>query len=275
MRHARGKDAGGIARILAPAMRIAPPAMRIARAPREERMMQPVRALLQPLMKPRLLGALLFALAGVAVLVWLGLWQLDRLAWKQRLLTDIEARIAAEPVALPAAPDPVAQRYLPVRVAGRIGPRALRVLVSHKRLGAGYRLISALDTGTRRVLVDRGFVAAQAAVPAPPGGRVSVLGNLHWPDERSAATPENDIGANIWFARDIQQMAAVLGTEPVLIVARAVLPPEAGVTPLPVDTSSIPNDHLGYAITWFALAALLAAMSAAFLWRQCRAARRA
>jgi surfeit locus 1 family protein len=77
----------------------------------------------------------------------------------------------------------------------------------------------------------------------------------------------------MWFARDIAQMAGELGTEPLLIVAREVAPPEPGVTPLPVDTGHIPNDHLSYAITWFSLAAIWAVMTGAFIWRQGRAAK--
>ena len=118
-----------------------------------------------------------------------------------------------------------------------------------------------------RVLLDRGFIPVAREVPAPPEGKITLTGNLHWPDDRTAATPENDVAGNIWFARDIAQMAGVLGAEPLLIVAREVSPPEQGVTPLPVDTGDIPNDHLEYAITWFSLAVLWAAMTGLLIWR--------
>src|SRR6056297_2242317 len=109
-------------------------------------------------MRRSIIVPLIFGIAGVAVLLGLGKWQLDRLAWKEGILADIEARISASPVALPDDADPEADRYLPVRVTGGMGARTLRVLVSRKQVGAGYRLISALDTGTRRVLLDRGFI---------------------------------------------------------------------------------------------------------------------
>jgi len=223
-------------------------------------------------MKRSVLVPLIFGIAGVAVLLGLGKWQLDRLAWKEGILADIEARIAAEPVALPGEADPEADRYLPVRVTGEMGARTLRVLVSTKQAGAGYRLISALDTGGRRVLLDRGFIEVAGDIPAP-GEPVTVTGNLHWPDDRLSSTPENDVAGNTWFARDIAQMAEELGAEPLLIVARTVSPPEQGVTPLPVDTAGIPNDHLEYAITWFSLAVIWAAMTGAFIWRTRRAAK--
>ena len=218
---------------------------------------------------------LVFGILGVAVLVSLGKWQVDRLAWKEGVLADIEARISADPVPLPDQVDRVADRYLPVTVKGRIAARSLRVLVSQKRVGAGYRLISPLDTGARRVLLDRGFIRVGDDIPDPPDARVTVTGNLHWPDDRLESTPPNDVAGNMWFARDVGRMAEVLGTEPLLVVAREVSPPDAGVAPLPVDTSGIPNDHLEYAVTWFSLAVIWAGMTGFFIRRQMRAGKEA
>lgn len=209
----------------------------------------------------------IFGLAGAALLSGLGLWQLERLAWKEHVLGDIETRIAAAPVALPEAPAPRAHRYLPVRLRGTIGPEALRVLVSRKGVGAGYRLISPFETDGRRVLLDRGFIEVSEEIPAPPEGRVTVTGNLHWPDDRNASTPGNDVAGNTWFARDLGPMAAELDTEPVLVVARKLSRSDGALTPLPVDTAGIPNDHLEYALTWFALAATWLGMTGLFLWR--------
>ena len=117
------------------------------------------------------------------------------------------------------------------------------------------------------MLLDRGFVKVAGEIPVTEG-TVRVIGNLHWPDDRLSSTPENDVPGNMWFARDIAQMAQVLEAEPLMIIAREVSPPERGVTPLPVDTGHIPNDHLSYAITWFSLAAIWAAMTGVFIWRQ-------
>jgi len=218
---------------------------------------------------------LVFGILGVAVLVSLGKWQLDRLAWKESVLADIEARISADPVALPEDVDPKAHRYLPVTASGRVEPRALRVLVSQKRVGAGYRLISAFETGSRRVLLDRAFIPVSDDIPDPPQEQVTVTGNLHWPDDRLDSTPANDEAGNTWFARDVDRMSEVLDTEPVLMIARELSPPEEAVTPLPVDTSGIPNDHLEYAVTWFSLAAIWAVMTAFFIRRQNRATKEA
>ncbi len=208
---------------------------------------------------------LFLLIIGLAVLIALGTWQVQRLAWKEALLADIEARISAAPATLPDDPDPSADRYLPVEVAGEMLAPELHVLVSRKRIGAGYRIIAPFRTGDRTILVDRGFVPTEDKETVRETGPMTVAGNLHWPDEIDGFTPEPETGRNIWFARDVEAMAAALGTEPLLLVARSRTDP--GVTPLPVDTAGIPNDHLHYAITWYGLALVWAGMTGIFLWR--------
>ncbi|MFN6977046.1 MAG: SURF1 family protein [Gemmobacter sp.] len=219
----------------------------------------------------RLVFPLLLGLAGAGVLVALGLWQVQRLAWKEAILADITARIEAEPVALPAAPDAIADRYLPVAVTGRFAGRDIRVLVSRKGDGAGYRVVAAFEAADgRRILIDRGFLPEAAKAAPPADGPARVAGNLHWPDEVDGYTPPPDTRTGIWFARDLPAMAAALGTEPVLVVAKTVEPADPALDPMPLDTSGIPNDHLGYAVTWFGLAAVWLGMTAFLVWRIAR-----
>ncbi|WP_425083856.1 SURF1 family protein [Ruegeria profundi] len=213
----------------------------------------------------RTLFLLIFSLAGLGVLLWLGTWQVQRLAWKQEILSEIDSRIAAEPVPLPQQVSEDEDKYLPVTVTGDMEPGEIHVLVSVKQVGAGYRIIQSFSTEDRTILVDRGFVPTTAKQTDRLTGPMEVTGNLHWPDEIDSYTPEADIDSNIWFARDVPNLAAALGTEPILLIARSQTDP--GVTPLPVDTAGIPNDHLQYAITWFGLALVWAAMTGYFLWR--------
>jgi surfeit locus 1 family protein len=210
----------------------------------------------------RFVVPLLFGLIGAAVLVSLGVWQLQRLAWKEAILADIAARIEAAPVTLPEAPDPQADRYLPVVAEGAFTGQALRVLVSQKEIGAGYRIVEVFQAGGRRVLVDRGFVGVEAKVVLDTT-KATVTGNLHWPDEVDSYTPVPE--GDLWFARDVPAMAQALGTEPVLIVAREDT--GGGIAPLPVDTAGIPNNHFGYAVQWFGLAAVWLGMTLFYLWR--------
>jgi surfeit locus 1 family protein len=221
----------------------------------------------------RIVVPFLFGLIGATILVWLGTWQLQRLEWKRDILKEIEMRIDGPYQDIPprAVIDPERDRYTPVALVGEIGDGEVLVLVSQKRVGAGYRVISpyTLNDG-RTVLLDRGFtpVDQRDADRSRAGEEIEVQGNLHWPDDRTSSTPENDIAGNTWFARDIDLMAEALGTEPLLVIARNISPADPQVTPLPVDTSGIPNDHLQYAITWYSLAVIWLVMTAAFLWRQ-------
>lgn len=214
----------------------------------------------------RLIFPLLLGLVGGALLISLGLWQLNRLSWKEAILADIDARILAAPVGVPASPDPQSDRYLPVRAEGRFTGEFLDVLVSRKEIGAGVRMIEAFElTDGRRILVDRGFIRDAERGQPRESGAGEVIGNLHWPEEVDGYTPAPDAKTGLWFARDLPAMAAKLRTEPVLIVAR--MPTSAQIEPMAVDNSGIPNDHLGYAIQWFGLAIVWLGMTAYLLWR--------
>ena len=214
---------------------------------------------------------LIFGVVGCAVLIALGVWQLQRLAWKEGLLAEIDARIYDAPVALPPSLNEERDRYLPVRVAGRTLGREIDVLVSTKEQGAGFRVISAFETdGGQVIMVDEGYVRQTEKDAARPPVDMVVTGNVHWPDEVDGFTPAPDLGAEIWFARDVPAMAAHLETEPVLVIARTVTGTDARATPLPVTTDGIPNSHLGYAVQWFGLALVWAGMTAFFVWRMQR-----
>ena len=212
----------------------------------------------------RLVFLVVFGIAGCAVLVSLGNWQVERLAWKQGVLAQIEERIAAAPEPLPTSFDPDADRYRPVTLSGTFLPGELLVLVSRKRVGAGYLVLAPFETvDGRRIMVDRGFIRTEARETPRAIGPAELTGNLHWPRETDGFTPDPD--GETWFARDVPLMAAELGTEEVLVIAASQTDP--GITPLRVDTAGIPNDHLGYAVTWYSLAVIWALMTGFFLWR--------
>lgn len=216
-------------------------------------------------MNARVLLTIVLSALVLATFLSLGFWQLRRLDWKQGILADIEARIAAAPVAVPAAPDPGRDRYLPVAAQGVMTAEELHFLVSSRDFGPGYRVVSVFETQGRRILVDRGFVRLEDKSRPRAAGAMTVTGNLHWPDERDGYTPENDDAAGIWYAREVPVMADALASDPVLIVARSRTDP--AVTPLPVGPEGIKNDHLEYAVTWFLFAATWVVMTGFALWR--------
>lgn len=221
-------------------------------------------------MRGRMIGAGALGIAGVAVLVSLGLWQLNRLGTRLAQIAQIEARIGAPPGPLPDRPDPEGDRFRPVEVAGAFTGEAVHVLSALPRVGPGSRVIAVLETAEgRRLLVDRGFLPEARRAGLPLGGAARVTGNLDWPRDADAATPAPDLGRNLWFSRAPGPIAAHLGTEPVLIVA-AQVQGEAAAGGLPVPQPlgiDIRNNHLEYAITWFLLALTWAVMSLYLLWR--------
>lgn len=223
------------------------------------------------LLMRRLIVLLVIGVIGAAALLFLGSWQVERLHWKQAILAEIEGQIYRDPVAVPANPDPEADRFLAVTAHGRVTEDEILVLASARGQGAGYRVISAFETDDgRRLMLDRGFVGITAHDDVRPAHDATIIANLHWPEERDSFTPENDLAANTWFARDVPQMAQVLKAEPFLLVLRETDYDSPRVTPWPVDTSGIPNNHLEYAVTWFSFAAIWVVGIGFILWQSRR-----
>lgn len=215
----------------------------------------------------RFLGPLVIGFAGCAVLLSLGVWQVQRLSWKQNVLAEIDRQISAAPV--PVFSQPL-EEFKAVTATGTISGPEAHVLTSQKGIGPGFRIISVFETEGRRVLLDRGFIRETQKNATRPAIDATITGNFRTVDEKDGFTPEPDLATNYWFARDVPALAEALGTEPILIILRDTSEPNPPVTPWPVDTRGIPNDHLQYAITWFSLAAVWAGMTAFLLWRTAR-----
>lgn len=216
----------------------------------------------------RIVFPLILGVAGVAILLSLGFWQLRRLEWKQAMLAEISAEIGGAPQPLPAPGATEALKYAAIAVTGTTTGHEVLVLTGMKDVGPGFEVIAAFQTPDgRRILIDRGFVPESARRTPRPAVALEVTGNLHWPNEADKYTPPPDLAAGVWFARDLAAMAAHLGTEPLLVVAAQVAGDAQGVTPVPITISGIRNEHLNYAITWFLLAAAWSGMTVFLLWR--------
>jgi surfeit locus 1 family protein len=221
--------------------------------------------------------ALVLGLSGAGVLIGLGIWQLQRLQWKEGIIAGAEAMIAAEPVWLSGAkpPEPQEDRYRSVKVIGRFTGEEAHVLTSSRESGPGFLVIAVFEMGSdmpraypgpRRILIDRGFVPeAEKSTPRPVMDAQFVTGNLNWPDDVTPSTPPYDDEREIWYGRDVAGIAALLGTEPTLIIARSDT--GDGITPQPVTVAGFRNNHWQYAVTWFSLAAVWLGMTVFLLWR--------
>ncbi|NQW12706.1 MAG: SURF1 family protein [Rhodobacter sp.] len=219
-------------------------------------------------MTRRMILPALFGLSGVAILIWLGVWQLQRLEWKTAVLAQIATRLHDAPVGLPDQPREDLHQYLAVVVDGTLLPGEVHVLTSQTNRGPGYRVIQRLQTGNRIILIDRGFIAQTLKAADRPLVTARFEGNLLWPNEIDETfTPDPDLKAGIWFARDLPAIAAHLGAEQVLLVLRASNEAEQVVIPWPVNTEGVANNHFQYAMTWFSLAVIWLGMTGYLLWR--------
>lgn len=224
------------------------------------------------------IGLTLVSAIAFAILCGLGGWQLRRLAWKTDLLARIAEAQAAPPKPITLVPLTPAYRYRRVSLDCPGLASAPFVEVYALRDGqAGVRLVSLCSPVRSRtsILVDRGFVAD--TVSARPAVRVSTTvvhlnGVLREGEKPGAFTPPTS--HNRFYARDLGQMALALGARRhpgVMVMAETSSNPEWPALipePLPLD---IPNRHLEYALTWFGLAAALAAVYAALVRRRMKA----
>ena len=234
-----------------------------------------------------LLAPGLSALVVLAILLALGTWQLQRMAWKEGLIAQIAARAGAAPVALPPEAEwpawsPAADEFRRVRVTGRFR-HALETRVHGLAPGdrpgtpfqGAYVLTPlALSDGTT-VLVNRGFVPTELMEPArrPAGqvaGEAEVTGLMRASELRGLFVPESDPVRGEWFVRDVPAIAAARGlarVAPFLVEADAT--PNPGGWPrggqLRLD---LPNNHLNYAFTWYGIALCLVGVFSVFARRR-------
>lgn len=218
----------------------------------------------------KILFPLILGVAGCGVLISLGLWQVERLAWKEDVLVGINARLAAAPAPLTTEVSESTNEYTRVTVSGTPTGEELHVLVSGTEAGTGYRVISKMQTPLGAVLVDQGLLALENKAAAPMIAPMEITGTLIWPDDQNSSTPDPDIAANIWFARNVDTMSAALDTLPLMIVSTTSTPADPRLTALPVNTATIKNDHFEYAVTWFLLALVWAIMSFYLILRTTR-----
>jgi surfeit locus 1 family protein len=215
--------------------------------------------------RPRL-APTLFTLLIVLVCAGLGVWQLQRLEWKEGLIAQREAAVAAAPVAPPQTlSDARMMEFHPI-VAEGVFQNEKEVFLNAigAQGGAGFDVLTPFgEAGGRILFVNRGFVPTEFRDPAKraagqPAGTVRIAGILRLPPEKKPNwfVPDNRPDRNDWFWVDLPAMGTADGlahVAPFYIEAdRTPNPggwPKGGVTPL-----LLPNDHLQYAITWFSLA---------------------
>lgn len=207
-------------------------------------------------------------LALTAGFTALGVWQVERRAWKLDLIDKVETRIHAAPAPLPADWNGD-HAYRRVRATGQFLHDRETFVQAVTARGPGWwviiplRVMQADSAGPRLILVNRGYVpndrrdqaTRRAALPA---GMVTVTGLLRDDEPGGAFLRSNDPVADRWFSRDVTAIAASRGlpsVAPMFIDADAA--PNPGGYPVGgLTVVAFRNNHLMYAITWFGLAAL-------------------
>lgn len=210
---------------------------------------------------------------ALAILLSLGTWQLQRLYWKEQLLSDMAARRIAAPVSL-ADIEAMAARgedieYSPVTVSGVFANNKERHFFATWRGQTGYHVYTPLQLADGRFLfVNRGFTPFEAKEPemrkqGQLTGLQSVTGlaRARLAEKPSSIVPDNDLSKNIFYWKDLDAMAATTGIPADRLVPFFV---DAGDAPNPkglpigaVTQFDLPNNHLQYAVTWYGLAAAL------------------
>jgi surfeit locus 1 family protein len=211
-------------------------------------------------------GPTLFTAFATLLCLGLGVWQIQRLHWKEGLIAARAAAVSAPPIALPR--DAAAARgmeYRHVAVSGVLrNDKELYRYWTSDRGDPGYDVLTPLrQADGRYVFINRGFVPADRRDPATRRageitGETRVVGLLRLaPATRPGwFTPDNQPGQNMWYWVDLPAMAAAAGVAPVApFYVDADATPNPGGWPKGGGTVlTLPNHHLQYAITWFSLA---------------------
>jgi surfeit locus 1 family protein len=218
--------------------------------------------------KGKRLGLLAICLIGTLLFTALGIWQVQRLAWKRDLIDRVEARIHASAVAAPARSEWLAfdardAEYRRVFARGTFLHQRETLVDALTDLGPGSWVITPLQTADGTMLVNRGFVPpdrrdVRARAAGQLEGKVTVTGLLRASEPAGRILRPNEPARERWFSRDVAAIASARGladVAPFFIDAEATS--NSGGTPIGgMTVVRFRNAHLAYAATWFGLAAL-------------------
>jgi surfeit locus 1 family protein len=203
------------------------------------------------------IGLTLIALLLFSGFSALGMWQVQRLGWKRALIARVDAGLRAAPVT--ASP---ADAYRRVTLIGTFLHDKAALTQAATIHGAGFWVLTPLRRDDGAItLVNRGFVPNRKATYQRPPGRVRVTGLLRLTEPGGGFLRSNDPAADRWHSRDVAAIARARGMSrvtPYFVDADAN--PDGRALPIGgLTIIRFPNNHLQYAITWFALAAMTVA----------------
>lgn len=217
--------------------------------------------------------AVLLALGAAAVLLCsaftaLGVWQVQRLGWKLDLIARVDRQLQAAPGPLPPLADwPRVGRddeYRRVQLHGHWDAGRETLVLASTELGRGWWVLTPLQLdGGGWVLVNRGYVPSELKGRIPPAQDTGGVGLLRLSEPGGSLLQSNDPAGDRWFSRDVPAIAAARGLHgpvaPFFVDLQSAPGAQASAWPRPgLTVLRFANNHLGYALTWFALAAMVA-----------------
>ncbi len=209
-----------------------------------------------------------FSVPAVLVMLGLGVWQLQRLQWKEALIAERTERMSAAPIALPGPDaDISASEYRHVALSGEfLNDREIFLGARSLNGNAGYHLVTAFRLqGDRVLLIDRGWIPLDRKTPdkraeGEISGPVRLDGVIRRNGAQNWMVPDNRSDLNFFFWVDLPAMAKLIGLANVETRFFLEAGPEKNPGGYPIGGQTrinLPNDHLQYAITWFCLAGAL------------------
>ena len=233
--------------------------------------------------RPASSRARLFWAAGIALVslafLALGTWQLYRMQWKHALIDRVNQRVHTEPVPVPPhAKWPFItadnSEYLHVQASGTLLLGQTTLVQASTQHGLGHWVMTPLQTASGDIiLVNRGFVSGRQPAAAAGSRPAVVTGLLRMSEPVGRILRKNDPASQRWYSRDVQAIAAAHGlgqVAPYFIDADASPEPEAGQPIGGLTVIAFNDNHLVYALTWYALALMIIG----FTWQITRKNRR-
>lgn len=209
----------------------------------------------------RLIAPGIAAFVTFWLLIGLGVWQLHRLKWKMAIVAAIHAAAMAPPVPLPAHPSP----FEKVIIAGQFLPNKAALYGDevhdspHGPIAGGELIMPLRATSGTIWLVDLGWVPQ--TTPTPLNHPPPAIGYVHAPIQPGWFAGADNPAARLFYTLDPARIAAGLGlpaVAPYVLIAMGPLPPPGSPLPQPAqDLPTPPNNHYGYALTWFGFAGVL------------------
>lgn len=222
-------------------------------------------------------GLGIFTLMILALLIGLGVWQLQRRVEKHALIAALTERLAVAPAALPAVAQwrdltPARDEFRRVTFSATLESRPDAMVYSSGSAvredisGPGtWAFMPARISGGETVVINAGFVQNtmqdraqqdRAVTRLVTGQPVTMTGYIRFPESAGLLTPAGNIARRLWFTRDLHAMAQALGwgeVAPFYIDLEAPAPASGVPKPGPLEVH-LKDDHMQYAITWFGLA---------------------